>query len=80
MNERPNRNAANIDELPDRIEHRHKIARRLALDHPEYAVDDPSRTVNAAGGGYRVLGPEVQVRAVGRMAGNVQVCASYQTV
>ncbi len=47
-----------IEELPDRQEHMRKIAKRLKLDHPQYAADDPERTVNWPGGGYRVLGPD----------------------
>ena len=45
------------EELPDRIAHRRKIAERLALDSPEYAADDPSRTVDRAASGYRAHGP-----------------------
>jgi hypothetical protein len=37
------------EELPDRVEHRRKIAERLALDSREYASDDPSRTAESAG-------------------------------
>jgi hypothetical protein len=48
-----------IDEIPDRIEHRRKIALRLALDHPEYAADDPTRSADGPRNGYRLLGPEV---------------------
>lgn len=47
-----------IEEIPDRIEHLRKIAKRIKLDHPEYAADDPTRTVNRPGSGYRVLGPD----------------------
>jgi hypothetical protein len=43
-----------IDELPDRIAHRRKVALRIKLDHPEYAADDPSRTVDGPGSGYRL--------------------------
>lgn len=39
-----------IDELPDRIAHRRKIAERIALDMPEYAADDPSRKADTGGG------------------------------
>jgi hypothetical protein len=45
------------EELPDRIAHRRKIAGRLALDSPEYAADDPPRTVDRAASGYRAHGP-----------------------
>ena len=41
MNERKNQDVS-VDELPDRIAHRRKIAKRIALDTPEYAADDPS--------------------------------------
>ena len=51
--------ATPIDELPDRIAHRRKIAERIALDTPEYAADDPSRRVDIPDAGYRVPGPEV---------------------
>jgi hypothetical protein len=45
------------EELPDRIAHRRKIAGRLALDSPEYAADDPSRTVDRAASGYAPRDP-----------------------
>jgi hypothetical protein len=45
------------EELPDRIEHRRKIAERLALDGREYAADDPSRSVNRACSGHSAHGP-----------------------
>jgi hypothetical protein len=41
------------EDLPDRIEHRRKIAERFALDSPEFAADDPSRVVDRTGSGYR---------------------------
>jgi hypothetical protein len=46
-----------IEELPNRIEHRRKIAERLAMDGREYGADDPSRTVDRAGSGYSAHGP-----------------------
>ena len=59
MNEHANRNGTTeIDELSDRIEYHRKIAKRLAVDTPEYAADDPSRDTHRSTG-YRVLGPEV---------------------
>lgn len=57
MTENP-KQSDRIEELPDRIEHLRKIAKRLKLDHPEYAADDPTRTVDRPGSGYRVLGPD----------------------
>ena len=42
-----------IEELPDRQEHMRKIALTRKLEHPEYAADDPTRTVNRPGSGYR---------------------------
>ena len=48
-----------IEEMPDRLEHLRKIAKRIKLDHPEYAAEDPSRTADYPGGGYRVPGPDV---------------------
>ena len=60
MNERANQSGTTpIDELPDRVAHRRKIAKRLALDAPEFAADDLSRSADSPGSGYRVLGPEV---------------------
>jgi hypothetical protein len=44
------------EELPDRVEHRRKIAERLALDSREYAPADPSRTIDRAGSGHRAHG------------------------
>jgi hypothetical protein len=46
-----------IDNLPDRIAHRRKIAERIALDSPEYAAGDPTRNAPATDSGYRVHGP-----------------------
>jgi hypothetical protein len=47
-----------IDDLPDRIAHRRKIAARIALDTPEYAADDETRSAPNTNSGYRVLGPD----------------------
>jgi hypothetical protein len=38
-----------IEELPERIAHRRKVAERIALDTPEYAADDPSRKADTGG-------------------------------
>jgi hypothetical protein len=46
-----------IQELPDRIEHRRKIAERLALYSREYAADDPSQTVDRVSSGHHAHGP-----------------------
>jgi hypothetical protein len=46
-----------IDELPSRREHLRKVAERLTRDTPEYAADDPKRTVQGAGGGHRANSP-----------------------
>jgi hypothetical protein len=46
-----------IEELPDRIAHRRKIAERLANDSVEYATDDPSRTIDRAGSAEPASGP-----------------------
>jgi hypothetical protein len=51
--------ATSIDELPDRIAHRRKIAERIALDAPEYAANDPTRNVDRKDTGYRALGPNM---------------------
>jgi hypothetical protein len=58
MSERANQTGIPIDELPDRVAHRRKIANRIALDTPEYAADDPSRTADSSDSGYRVIGPQ----------------------
>jgi hypothetical protein len=59
MTERANQSGTiPIDELPDRIAHRRKIAHRIACDTPEYAADDPSRSADSSDSGYRVLGPQ----------------------
>jgi hypothetical protein len=42
------------EELPDRIEHRRKIAEQLARDNREYAADDPSRAAESPGSAPRV--------------------------
>ena len=55
MTENP-KQSNRIEELPDRQEHLRKIARRLKLDHPEYAADDPTRSVDRPGSGYRFSG------------------------
>jgi hypothetical protein len=52
------RGTRTIDDLPDRIAHRRKIAERIALDSPEYAADDPSRSEPRTDSGYRVHGPD----------------------
>jgi hypothetical protein len=57
MNEHANQNSATpIEELPDRMAHRRKIADRLARYTPEYAADDPSRSAAppTAGTGYSI--------------------------
>lgn len=41
------------EELPDRQEHMRKIALIRKAEHPQYAADDPTRTVNRPGAGYR---------------------------
>jgi hypothetical protein len=41
------------EEVPDRLEHRGKIAARLALDSREFAPDEPFRAVDRPGSGYR---------------------------
>jgi hypothetical protein len=41
-----------IDERPDRIAHRRKVAMRIALDQPEFAANDPSRNAKVPEGGY----------------------------
>jgi hypothetical protein len=59
MTERTNQSGTiPIDELPDRVAHRRKIARRIARDTPEYAADHPSRSADISDSGYRVLGPQ----------------------
>ena len=65
MTENP-KQPGRIEELPDCIEHLRKIAKRLKLDHPEYAADDPTRTVNTPGSGYREFGPNLQGLRRGR--------------
>jgi hypothetical protein len=45
-----------IDELPDRIEHRRKIAERIARDTVEYAAGDPLRMAHGRGGLQRRCG------------------------
>lgn len=60
MDERQNRSHNDqIDELPNRVEHRRKIARRLALDTPEYTAEDPSHNADYPACGYRVFGPDL---------------------
>jgi hypothetical protein len=49
-----------VDALPDRVAHRRKIVERLAVDAQEFAPDDPSRTVQVAGGKHPTLGPAVR--------------------
>jgi hypothetical protein len=51
------------EELPDRIAHRRKIAERLALDSPEYAADDPSRTVDRTA--FQIQVPSMKARWTG---------------
>ena len=57
MTDNPNR-PGRIEELPDRQEHLRKIAKRLKLDHPEFAADDPTRSADYPGRGFRVLGSD----------------------
>lgn len=57
--------ADSIDELPDRIEHRRRIAARLNHDAREHAVDDPSRQANTSGGAHAVLHAAVAIRSGG---------------
>lgn len=47
----------NIDELPDRIEHRRRVAANVAPK--EYAADDPSRTIAQPGRAFPVGSAEV---------------------
>lgn len=47
-----------IDELPDRIEHRRKVAKRIALDTREHEADDPTRSASYRSAGYRIVGPD----------------------
>jgi hypothetical protein len=58
MSERTNQGGIPIDELPDRVAHRRKIAKRIACDTLGYAADDPSRRADSSHSGYRVLGPQ----------------------
>jgi hypothetical protein len=46
-----------IDELPERRAHLARVAERLSHDTPEYAADDPKRTVPVSGGSHRVSSP-----------------------
>ena len=55
------------EDLPDRIEHRRKIAERIALDHPEFAPDDPSRVVDRPGSRYRAHGTATSCRRGSRI-------------
>lgn len=47
-----------IEELSDRQEHMRKIALVRKLEHPEFAADDPTRSVDQPGGSYRPIGPD----------------------
>jgi hypothetical protein len=49
----------NVEEMPDRLAHRRKVAERIALDTPEYAADDPSRKAKVPQVGFSQVGPEL---------------------
>jgi hypothetical protein len=45
-----------IDNLPDRVAHRRRIAAKINRDEREFEANDPQRTIARAGGAHRASG------------------------